>query len=158
MPTVAFFPGSFDPFTRGHQDIALRASRLYDRLIVAIGSNTNKKTRFPLASRLSIIRDSLRGVENVSLLSYEGLTIDAARAHGATVLIRGLRTPTDYEYEAPIAQTNHMIAPEIETVFLVSRPEHINISSTVVRDLLHYNHDAARLLPEGVDLTQYERT
>ncbi len=157
MERVAFFPGSFDPFTRGHQDIALRAARLYDRLIVAIGYNSNKKTRFPLGSRLAIIEDSLRDALNVQVLSYEGLTIDAARSYGANVLIRGLRTPTDYEYEAPIAQTNHLIAPDIETVFLVSRPEHINISSTVVRDLLLYNHDATRLMPAGVDISSYER-
>ncbi len=157
MERVAFFPGSFDPFTRGHQDIALRAARLYDRLIVAIGYNSSKQTRFPLASRLAIIADALRAVPNVEVLSYEGLTIDAARGHGANVLIRGLRTPADYEYEAPIAQTNHLIAPDVETVFLVSRPEHINISSTVVRDLLLYQHDATRFMPEGVDISKYKR-
>ncbi len=155
MERVGFFPGSFDPFTVGHQDIALRGARLFDRLVVAVGYNAEKRSFFPLAARLALIRDSLQGLANVEVVSYEGLTIEAARRHGAQFILRGLRTSLDFDYENGMAQTNLTIAPDLETVFLYARKEHLNISSTIVRDLLRHGYDPTAFLPAGLDIERY---
>lgn len=155
MEKVALFAGTFDPFTRGHQDIALRALNIFDRLIIAIGINEGKQALFPLESRLNIIRDTFPNEPRLTATHYRGLTIDFCRRVGARYLIRGLRSGTDFDYERTIAQANAMVAPEIETIFLVTRKEHAPIASTVVRDILVFNGDVSPFLPEGIDLNNY---
>ena len=120
MERIAVFAGTFDPFTLGHQDIALRALTLFDRLIIAIGVNSVKKTLFPLESREAIIRDSFPNMPQITIASFNGLTVDLCRQYGARFLIRGLRSGTDFDYERTIAQANNMVYPDIETVFLVT--------------------------------------
>ena len=158
MERIAVFAGSFDPFTLGHQDIALRALALFDRLIIAIGINSAKQTLFPLESREAIIRDSFPNNTNIEVASFSGLTVDLCRQYGARFLIRGLRSGTDFDYERTIAQANNMVYPDIETVFLVTRKEHAPIASTVVRDLLVHGYDASAFLPKEIDIRNYKRT
>lgn len=158
MERIAVFAGTFDPFTLGHQDIALRALTLFDRLIIAIGVNSVKKTLFSLESREAIIRDSFPNMPQITIASFNGLTVDLCRQYEARFLIRGLRSGTDFDYERTIAQANNMVYPDIETVFLVTRKEHAPIASTVVRDLLIHGYDASAFLPAEIDIRNYKRT
>ena len=158
MERIAVFAGTFDPFTLGHQDIALRALALFDQVIIAIGVNSSKKTLFPLASREAIIRDSFPNQPRISVTTFEGLTVELCQQCGARFLVRGLRSGTDFDYESTIAQANHMVYPDIETVFLVTRKEHAPIASTVVRDLLLHGYDASAFLPTEIDIRNYART
>lgn len=153
----ALFAGTFDPFTRGHQDIALRMLQLFDEVVIGIGVNEGKSTLFPLESRLQIIRDTFPGEPRLSVAHYNGLTIDFCRAIGANYMVRGLRSGTDFDYERTIAQANTMIEPGIETLFLVTRKEHAPITSTVVRDLIIHGGLVSPFLPQGIDITRYER-
>lgn len=155
MERIALFAGTFDPFTIGHQDITMRALQLFDRVIIAIGLNEGKRTLFPLESRLAIARDAFPNEPRLEVGHYNGLTIDYCREKGAKYLIRGLRSGTDFDYERTIAQANAMVAPEIETVFLVTRKEHAPIASTVVRDLLLFDGDVSLFLPHGIDISKY---
>lgn len=155
MEKIAVFAGTFDPFTRGHQDITLRALGLFDKIIVAIGKHAGKKTLFPLESRRAIIQDTFAGESRVEVADYDGLTIDFCRKHGAQFIIRGLRSGTDFDYERTIAQANSMVNPAIETIFFVTRQAHAPIASTVVRDLLLNKADASAFLPSGIDIKRY---
>ncbi len=158
MERIAVFAGTFDPFTRGHQDITRRALGLFDKIIVAIGKHAGKKTLFPLESRRAIIMDTFADEPRVKVADYDGLTIDFCREQGAKFIIRGLRSGTDFDYERTIAQANSMVEPEIETIFFVTRQAHAPIASTVVRDLLIHHADASAFLPEGIDITRYPCT
>ena len=155
MPRIAVFAGTFDPFTLGHQDIALRGLALYDKLVIAIGLNALKRPFFSTESRLAMIRDAFPNDPRVEVTAFDGLTTDLCHRLGAAFLLRGLRSATDFDYERTIAQANTMIAPDVETVFLMSRPEHGAITSTVVRDLLAHGHEVGAFLPAGVDVTRY---
>jgi pantetheine-phosphate adenylyltransferase len=155
MERVALFAGSFDPFTIGHQDIVIRALSLFDRVVVAIGENDAKRTLFPLESRLAMICDTFAGNMRVQVANYEGLTADFCRKVGAKFIIRGLRSGTDFDYERTIAQANSMLAPEIETLFLVTRKEHAPIASTVVRDVIIHGGDVRPFMPAEIDLSRY---
>ena len=155
MSRIAVFAGSFDPFTLGHQDIARRGLELFDHLVIAIGLNAQKRPFFSTEIRLAMIRASFPDECRITVTSFAGLTIDLCRQHGAHFLLRGLRSATDFDYERTIAQANQMIAHDIETLFLLSRPEHAAITSTVVRDLLAHGHDVRGFLPAEVDITRY---
>ena len=153
---TAIFPGSFDPFTLGHLDVLNGALQLFDKVIVAVGYNSTKNGFYDPETRVEIIRRATRGLENVEVCSYEGMTIDLARAKGASCIVRGLRTTTDFELESVIAQANKKMAPEIQSVFIPSSHEYSFISSTVVRDVLINGGDAAQFLPDGVNLQDFE--
>ena len=155
MEKIAVFAGTFDPFTRGHQDIAMRALALFDKIVVAIGKHAGKATLFSLERRRAIIRDTFSSEPRIEVADYDGLTIDFCRERGAHFIIRGLRSGTDFDYERTIAQANSMVNPSIETIFFVTRQTHAPIASTVVRDLLRYKVDASAFLPEGIDITKY---
>lgn len=155
MERVAVFAGTFDPFTRGHEDIARRALRLFDRVILAIGRHAGKQTLFPLESRMRIIQDVFANEPRVTVDFYDGLTIDFCKAVGAGYLIRGLRSGTDFDYERTIAQANSMVNPDVETLFFVTRQEHAPITSTVVRDILIHGGDTRPFLSEKIDLARY---
>ena len=152
---IAVFPGSFDPFTIGHESVINRSLPLFDEIIIAIGTNTKKKALFPIESRTEMIRDVFRDNPQVKVQSYSGLTVDFCKQHGARYLLRGLRTSADFEYERVIAQTNKAMLPELESVFLLTLPEHTHINSTIIRDVIRYGGDAGKFVPRAIDLTKY---
>ena len=152
MKRIAVFPGSFDPITKGHENILLRALPLFDEIIVAIGVNADKKSFFTLEQREKWIRQVFKNESKVKTASYTGLTIDFCKKMNALYILRGLRTFSDFDYEKTIAQNNKILAPEIETVFIMPISELSAINSTVVRDIIRNGADASMFVPKGVDL------
>ena len=136
MKKIAVFAGSFDPFTVGHLDVVKRAAALFDELYVLLAVNTSKKYVFSEMTRLEIIRKAVAGISNVKVETFDGLTVDFMKRVGAKFLVRGIRGGADVEYEQTVAWNNQVLYPECETVFLSSAPEHLMVSSTVVRELL----------------------
>lgn len=149
MP-VAIYPATFDPIHLGHADIARRAARLFDRVVVGVYDRPNKKLMFSAEERVALARVTLADVPNIDVVVYSGLTVDFARAHGATVIVRGLRMPTDFEWEHQLAQTNQKLAPEVETVCLMTSPECGFISSTIARDVAMLGGPLEDLVPTAV--------
>ena len=147
---IALFPGSFDPFTIGHYDIVERALPMFDKIIIAIGFNSDKEGFFKLDDRIAWIKTAFKHEEKVEVLSYEGLTVDFCHKVGAEFILRGLRTASDFEYERAIAQMNRKLHPDLESIFLLTAPEHTPISSTIVRDIIRHGGDATEFLPKGV--------
>ncbi|KAA0993727.1 pantetheine-phosphate adenylyltransferase [Dyadobacter aurulentus] len=147
MDRIALFPGSFDPFTRGHQDIVLRGLRLFDQVVIGIGNNATKKRYFPLNVMKEMIERTFSDQPNVKVVTYDDLTAHIARELGATFLLRGLRNTTDFEYENGISQVNRYLYEEIETVFLITSPELAPISSSIIRDLHRYGQGVDNFLP-----------
>lgn len=143
---IAVFPGSFDPFTIGHQSIVNRAADLFDKIIIAIGLNDKKQSTHSEQERITQIKKAVRGIENIEVISYHGLTVDVCKQYGAKYLLRGVRSFTDFEYEQNMADINRKIA-DIETVILFTLPEHASISSSVVRELDKYGYDTTDFLP-----------
>lgn len=143
---IAVFPGSFDPFTIGHQSIVNRAADLFDKIIIAIGINDKKQSTHSEQERITQIKKAVRGIENIEVISYHGLTVDVCKQYGAKYLLRGVRSFTDFEYEQNMADINRKIAG-IETVILFTLPEHASISSSVVRELDKYGYDTTDFLP-----------
>lgn len=155
MEKIAVFPGSFDPFTIGHQSVVNRALPLFDKIIIAIGYNTGKKTYMTLENRLRLIQDVFEGNNKIEVQHYEGLTVDFCTQMDARYLLRGLRTAADFEYERAIGQINKAMKPEIESVFLLTAPEYTPVNSTIVRDILMHGGDARKFLPAGIDISKY---
>ena len=153
---IAIFPGSFDPFTIGHESVITRALPLFDEIIVAIGSNTNKKAYFSMEQRIQMIRQVFSGNDRVMVESFQGLTVEYCRQKGARYLLRGLRTSSDFEYERAIAQTNKAMYPDLESVFLLTIPEHTPINSSIVRDIIRLGGDASQFIPEAIDLSKFQ--
>lgn len=147
----AIFPGTFDPFTVGHYSIVKRALTFMDEVVIGIGINENKKTYFPVEKRLEMISQLYKDEPNVKVESYDCLTIDFAKQVDAQFIVRGIRTVNDFEYEETIADINRKLAG-IETILLFTEPELTCISSTIVRELLQYNKDVSRFVPEGIGL------
>jgi pantetheine-phosphate adenylyltransferase, bacterial len=151
MERKAIFPGTFDPFTIGHFSIVKRTLTFMDEVIVSIGINDQKNTYFPLEKRVDIIRKLYRDEPRVRVESYEGLTMDFAQQIGASFIIRGIRTVSDFEYEETIADVNRKLSG-IETILLFTEPELTCVSSTIVRELLMYHKDISRFIPEGMEI------
>jgi len=149
MEKIAVFPGSFDPITLGHYDIIKRGIGLFDKIIVAIGVNAEKKYMFPLEERQKFIEESFRNEPKISVVTYEGLTIDLCKKVGAEFILRGLRNPADFEFEKAIAHTNRELS-KIETVFLLTAARTSYISSSIVRDVLRNGGDYTILVPDAV--------
>ena len=149
-PRIAIFPGSFDPFTIGHESIVLRALPLFDQIVIAIGVNYSKRPLTTPEERLTWIRGVFRHEPKVSVMHYTGLTVDAARQCGASFLLRGVRMVQDFEYEKNMAETNRAMSG-IETVLLYTLPEYGHISSSTVRELVEYGHDVSAFLPKNCD-------
>ena len=147
---VAIFPGSFDPFTIGHESIVERALPLFDEIVIAIGVNYNKQTLTTADERIAWIQGIFRNEPRVRVIYYTGLTVDAARRCGASYILRGVRMMQDFEYEKNIAETNRAMSG-IETVLLYTLPEYGHISSSIVRELVKYNHDVSEYLPKNCD-------
>lgn len=144
----AIFAGSFDPITRGHEDIVLQALPLFDEIIIAIGVNIDKKYAFPLEKRIKWIENTFAEYPKVKVVSYQGLTVDLCKKMNAGFIIRGLRNTTDFEYESIIAEANKKLNPDVETVFFLSTPELRCVSSTVARDLVKNHADLTDFIPE----------
>jgi pantetheine-phosphate adenylyltransferase len=156
MKKVAVFPGSFDPFTIGHEAIIRRAINLFDEIIIAVGANALKKNYYSLETRKEMINKVFEDEPRVSVDHYEGLTVDYCRKKGAGYLLRGLRTSADFEFERAIGQVNKAMAPGIESVFLLTVPEHSFINSTIVRDIIMNGGDASRFVPAAINLNNYK--
>ncbi|MGM0498520.1 MAG: pantetheine-phosphate adenylyltransferase [Bacteroidota bacterium] len=150
----AVFPGSFDPFTIGHESIVRRAIPLFDEIIIAVGYNVNKKGYFSLEDRKSWIGKVFSDEPKIKVDHFEGLTINYCKNAGAGYLLRGLRTSADFEYERAIAQVNKAMYKGIETVFLLTMPEHTPVTSTIVRDIIRNGGDASKFLPKGMDINE----
>jgi pantetheine-phosphate adenylyltransferase len=157
MSKIAVFPGSFDPFTIGHEAIVRRALGIFDEIIIAVGANAEKKSFFPLEVRKEMIRTTFRNEPRIKVDHYSGLTVDYCKSMKATYLLRGLRTSADFEFERAIGQVNKAMSPDIETVFLLTAPEHSFINSTIVRDVLKNGGDASGFVPSSVNIKDYKR-
>lgn len=157
MKKTAVFPGSFDPFTIGHEAIVRRALGIFDEIIIAVGANAEKKSMFPLKARKEMIARTFREEPRVKVDHYSGLTVDYCRSVKAGFLLRGLRTSADFEFERAIGQVNKSMAPAIETVFLLTAPEHSFINSTIVRDVLKNGGDASGFVPSSININDYSR-
>ena len=147
---VALYPGSFDPLTNGHLDILSRARWLADRVVVAILENDGKKPLFTVAERIEMLREILRDDPSTPVRSFSGLLVDFARESGATLIVRGLRAVSDYEYELQMALMNRRLAPSIDTVFLMANEEYSYVSSRLVKEVARLRGDLSGLVPEPV--------
>ncbi len=148
MKRIALFPGSFDPFTKGHEDIVLRGLRLFDEIIIAIGYNSGKNKRyFPIEVMIDHISKTFASYPNIKVQTYDELTAEYARKHNSHFLLRGLRNTTDFEYENSISQLNRNLNPDLETVFLITSPELAAISSSIIREVHRYGGDVSSFLP-----------
>lgn len=145
---IALFPGSFDPFTKGHEDIVLRGLKLFDQIIIAIGYNSAKSERyFPIDVMVGRISETFQKYPQISIKTYSKLTAEFAREHNARFLLRGLRNTTDFEYENSIAQVNRNLHPELESIFLITSPAYASISSSIIREVHRYGGDVSAMLP-----------
>jgi pantetheine-phosphate adenylyltransferase len=147
---IAVYPGSFDPPTLGHIDIMKRASRLFDRLIVAVGRNSEKRALFTAEDRMQMLVEASVGLANVDVVSFDGLLVGLAKEHNARVIVRGLRATSDFENEFQMALTNRSLEPDIETVFLMTSAEHMFVSSSIVKEVASLGGDVSGMVPAGV--------
>lgn len=150
MSRIALFPGSFDPITLGHVDIIERAVPLFDEIKIAVGTNSAKNYLFPLKQRVQWIEQTFAREPKVSVITYEGLTVDFAKEQGVQFLLRGLRNPADFEFEKAIAQANREMVPDLETVFLLTSARYAYISSSIVREVYNHGGDFQKFVPATV--------
>ena len=143
----AIYPGSFDPLTLGHLDIIERSARIVDELVVGVLNNSAKNSLFSLDERVSMIKEMTDSMPNVTVTSFNGLLVDYMREIDATIIVRGLRALTDFEYELQIAQTNHVENPEVETIFLTTSLQYSYLSSTIVKEFASYGGDLSKFVP-----------
>lgn len=149
--TVAIYPGSFDPITNGHLDILKSGSEIFDKVIIAVSYNVNKKGFLPIDKRVELIKKSVSHLKNVEVDAFIGLTVEYAKKQNADVLLRGLRTSFDFEYELQLSQTNNALYNDLKTVFLITKPEYNFISSSMVREILANKGDISKFVPEVVN-------
>ncbi|MBR4795129.1 MAG: pantetheine-phosphate adenylyltransferase [Lachnospiraceae bacterium] len=152
MMAVAIYPGSFDPVTNGHLDIIKRASGLFDKLYVGVLSNSSKNPLFSIDNRVTMIKEAVGDITNVEVVSYNGLLVDYCKTNNITAIVRGLRAITDFDYELQIAQTNRVMEPSIDTVFLTTSLEYAYLSSSIVKEIASYHGKIDKLVPENVRL------
>lgn len=146
----AIYPGSFDPVTNGHIDIIKRASGLFDKLYVGVLSNSSKNPLFSIDNRVTMIKEAVGDIANVEVVSYDGLLVDYCKNNGITAIVRGLRAITDFDYELQIAQTNKVMEPEVDTVFLTTSLEYAYLSSSIVKEIASYHGNIDKLVPSNV--------
>lgn len=151
LTIAAIYPGSFDPITNGHFDVLTRASKLFDYVIIAVINNPSKKSFLAVNDRIKLIKESVKEIKNVEIDCFDGLTVDYAKQKGARILIRGLRAVSDFEHEMQMAQTNKILYPELETLFLVPSAENNFISSSIVREIALLGGDISNIVPEPVN-------
>ena len=148
--TTAIYPGSFDPITNGHLDILKSGSEIFDKVIIAVSYNIEKKGFLSVEKRVELIKESIKDLKNVEVDSFEGLTVDYAKKRGTHILLRGLRTASDFEYELQLSQTNNYLSKDIKTVFLITKPEYNFISSSMVKEIMKNHGDFKQFVPESV--------
>jgi pantetheine-phosphate adenylyltransferase len=153
-PKIAIFPGSFDPFTVGHESVVRRALKMFDTIVIAIGFNTTKTEYFPLNKRIAWIKKVFTDTDRVTVQTYKGLTVDFCKSVGSLYILRGLRTAADFEYERAIAQVNKAMYPDVETVFLLTLPQHTPINSTIIREIIKQGGDASQFLPSNYNIKE----
>lgn len=147
---IGIYPGSFDPVTLGHLDIIKRASNLVDKLYVAVIKNKRKKSLFTTIERIDMLKEVTKDIANVEIEHFSGLTVDLAKKKNANVIFRGLRAVTDFEYELQLAQTNHKLNPDVDTVFLITNVEYSYLSSSIVREIASYNGEIESFVSEAI--------
>ena len=152
MKKVAVFPGSFDPITRGHVAVIKKAVPLFDELIIAIGDNADKKHMFPVEQRKKWIEDIFKDEPGIKVEVYSGLTVEFCKKAGAGFILRGLRTSADFEFERSIAQVNRQLAPEVDTMFILTEAKYTPVSSSIVRDIIRNGGDISAFVPDEVKL------
>ena len=152
MKRIAVFPGSFDPITRGHENVVRRAAPLFDQVIVAIGHNTTKQTMFSLEKRQSWLQTVFSDLQNVKVEVYEGLTVDFCEQLGAQYLLRGLRNGADFEYERTIAHMNKALNGNVETVLMFTDPIYASVHSTVIREIAKNKGDVTQFIPTNINI------
>ena len=145
---TAVFPGSFDPVTSGHLDLIKRASKMFDRLILGVLINSSKKPLLTVEERVRLLKEVTKDLKNVEVEAFDGLLVDFVDRCDADVIVRGLRTSNDFEYELPLAQANYKLNESADTIFLATSPEYSYISSRAVKELMRYNADISGFLPE----------
>ena len=150
MKISAIYPGTFDPITNGHIDLVGRAARIFDRVVVAVAENRNKIPLFPIEERVALARGVLRDFSNVDVLSFETLLVECARKCGTTVILRGLRAVSDFEFEFQLAGMNRYLGPELETMFLTASEKYAFISSSVIREIAKLGGDVSSFVPDLV--------
>lgn len=149
---IAVFPGSFSPFTLGHQYVINRAIALFDKIIIAVGSNSSKEYYFTEEQRIQWMEDIFKDEPKVEIRKYEGLTVDFCKSIGANFILRGLRNSKDFNYEKEIAQVNQTLNEEIETIFIITSSEYSHISSTLVREVARNGGDISKFVPKGIKI------
>jgi pantetheine-phosphate adenylyltransferase len=147
---IAIFPGSFDPFTIGHEAVVYKALPLFDKVFIGIGINSSKQYYFTLEQRIKFIETVFSQHKNIYVQAYNGLTVDFARSVNANYILRGLRNAADFDFECNIAQMNHELMPQVESIFIVTDPVHSAISSTIVREIFRHGGNAQQFLPNGI--------
>ena len=147
MKRVAIFPGSFDPFTKGHEDIVRRGLHLFDQVVVGVGHNSKKNRYFHIDRMLGYINETFADESRVEVITYDELTAQLAKRYGARYLLRGLRNTTDFEYENSISQVNRYLNNDLETVFLITSPQYAHINSSIIREVHRYRGDVSEFLP-----------
>jgi len=150
MPKVAVYPGSFDPITNGHLDVIQRASAMFDQVIIACAENTEKHPMFSPKQRLDLVGAATQHLSNVTVDSFQGLLVEYCRRHGATVVVRGLRAVSDFEFEFQMALMNRKLEPKVETIFLMPKDEYTFISSRLVREIAGLGGDVSKFVPAAV--------
>ena len=143
----AIYPGSFDPLTLGHLDMIERSAKIVDELVIGVLNNSAKNSLFSLDERVSMIKEMTESMPNVTVASFDGLLVDYMKETNATIIVRGLRAVTDFEYELQIAQTNHVENPEVETIFLTTSLQYSYLSSTIVKEFASYGGDISKFVP-----------
>jgi len=156
MKKIAVFPGSFDPFTIGHEAIVRRALSLFDEIIIAVGANALKKSYYSLETRKQMISLVFKNESRVRIDHYEGLTVNYCGDNGAAYILRGLRTSADFEFERAIAQVNRAMDMDVESVFLLTAPEHTSVNSSIVRDIIRSGGDASIFVPSSINLKDFK--
>ncbi len=151
----ALFPGSFDPFTIGHESIVLRALELFDEIIIAVGYNSEKIGFLTVDNRIRLIQEIFKNKKRITVRKYDKLTVDFCNELNIKFILRGLRTASDFEYERAIAQMNHLMKNNIETVFFLTEAKHTPVSSTILREIIKYGGDVCQFIPNGIDIKKY---
>lgn len=153
----AVYPGSFDPVTLGHLDVIRRAACVVDELIIGVLINRNKNPLFTTEERVGMLKECVKDLPNVTVETFDGLTVDFTKSHGAKIIIRGLRAVTDFETEMQIAQTNRIADPSIDTMFFTTSLQYAYLSSTIVKEMAYYGSDVSKFVPEHVAAKLYEK-
>lgn len=155
MERKVLFPGSFDPFTKGHKYVVDEALGIFDKIVIAVGINSEKKGLLTPENRVRLIRDLYKGNDRIEVIIYDNLTGEICRQLGITVILRGLRNSVDYEYERNITQINESLFPELRTVLLFTPPQYVAISSSIIRELISFGKDPVELMPHNIHLKSY---